>query len=272
MTDKQAALYKEALNGDLYKKIAMKRYFDLKERLDESPNPTEKELEQLEFFSQKYEESMTKDGLYKNKIAALVLCQLVSNSPALVKEEGESSKELEFRRIFEQELSEDKVIVFTRFKTGLERLEKILDDLEQPHVRITGSETNAERDVARLTFQDVSKKVNVIFITTAGSAALNLQAANILLFYDTPWSYGDLYQTIGRAQRIGSIYEHIHIIHFINQKTIDEHVLEILGIKKDLIQNVMGDIAEGAIDFKDEIMFKDDDTTVNALYKSVFGS
>jgi SNF2 family DNA or RNA helicase len=120
-------------------------------------------------------------------------------------------------------------------------------------------------------FQDMNQDCNVIFITQAGSAAINLQAAGVILYYDTPWSYGDLYQSIGRAQRIGSIREHILLLHMVNKKTIDEHVLDILDGKKGLINQIVGDIAEGAIDFKnDEVLFKEDESSVSALFDSVF--
>ena len=98
----------------------------------------------------------------------------------------ESSKETEFERLFEQELMGEKVIVFSRFKSGIPRLEKILDGLDEPakHVKITGDDTSDERNIAKKIFQDTESGVNVIFITQAGSAAINLQAAKIILFYD----------------------------------------------------------------------------------------
>jgi SNF2 family DNA or RNA helicase len=211
--------------------------------------------------------------MQKNKIAGLSYCQLVCNGPAWLGEEGDSAKEIEFKRLFEEELFGEKVIVYTRYKSGIPRLTHILDTYDEPqkHVQITGDNSSDERTAAKKMFQDPESGVNVIFITNAGSAAINLQAAKVILFYDTPWSYGDLYQTIGRAQRIGSIYEHILLMHMVLRDTIDEHVIKILESKKDLINNVMGDIAEGAIAFKeDEFLFSDDESSIDALYSSVF--
>ncbi len=116
------------------------------------------------------------------------------------------------------------------------------------HVKITGDCDDRERKRARISFQE-DPDCKVIFITSAGSAALNLQSASVLIFYDTPWSYGDLVQTIGRAQRIGSLQEHILIIHMVNKGTIDEHVLKRVTSKKDLSDSIIGDTAEGALDF-----------------------
>jgi hypothetical protein len=270
MSEDQEQLYRKALSGELYRKLIKEKYFKFEEYCSGRAELTEKESKTFELLKLRYEESLTKDGLLKNKIAALSYCQLVSNGPGWLGEEGESSKETEFRRLFEQELSEEKTIVFTRFKSGIKRLAHTLDELEIKHVRITGDDDSIARNNSKKLFQDMNQDCKVIFITQAGSAAINLQAAGVILYYDTPWSYGDLYQSIGRAQRIGSVREHILLLHMINKKTIDEHVLQILDSKKDLIGNVIGDIAEGAIDFKDNILFKDDEGTVDALYSSVF--
>lgn len=272
MTTPQNKLYKQALSGELYRRIVKDKYFEFEAYINAKQEPTEKELKTFEKLKIRYDESMTEEGLIKNKLAALSYCQLVSNGPGWINEEGESSKEKEFRRLFEQELMKEKVIVFTRFKSGIHRLEETLDELEMKHVSITGSHDSEQRAWARKTFQDPESDVDVIFITYAGSAALNLQAANVILFYDTPWSYGDLYQTIGRAQRIGSLYDHIYLLHMVNLKSIDEHVLTILEGKKDLIGQIMGDIAEGAIEFKeDKLELKDEEGAVDALFSSVFG-
>jgi len=279
MVPSQRNLYAQALSGDLYRKIVEAKYFEIKEYVDgkeeREEELTEKEEKALKLISRRYEESLTKEGLEKNKVAALSYCQMVSNGPSWLSGidfDGESAKEEEFRRLFNQELSDEKTIVFTRFKRGIPRLEAILDELGIQHVKVTGDVKGSDRDKARIDFQDTDKDIRVILITQAGSAALNLQCANVLLFYDTPWSYGDLYQTIGRAQRIGSIHPHIYLLHMVSRNSIDEHVLKILKNKKDLINDIMGDLAEGSLVFKKEdLLFGDEDeNSVNALFDSVF--
>jgi SNF2 family DNA or RNA helicase len=271
MSEAQGKLYQKALSGELYQKLIKEKYFKFQEYASKKDELTEKEEKIYELLKEKYEESLTKDGMQKNKIAALSYCQLVSNGPGWLNEDGESSKETEFRRLFDQELTDEKVIVFTRFKSGIKRLSAILKNLGLKYTQITGDDSIDDRNKARKLFQDMDGDHNIIFITQAGSAAINLQAAGIILYYDTPWSYGDLYQSIGRAQRIGSIQKHILLLHMVNIKTIDEHVLDILDSKKDLINQVVGDIAEGALSFKDdEIVFQDDESTISALYDTVF--
>jgi recombination protein RecA len=271
MSEAQEHLYRRALSGELYQELIKEKYFKYEAYINSKEDLTDKENETFDILRSKYEESLTKEGMQKNKIAALSYCQLVSNGPGWLNEEGESSKEIEFRRLFDQELSDEKTIVFTRFKSGIKRLEAILSGLGMKHVKITGDNSIDERNDARKKFQDMNQDYNVIFITQAGSAAINLQSAGVILYYDTPWSYGDLYQSIGRAQRIGSIREHILLLHMVNRKTIDEHVLSILDNKKGLINQVVGDIAQGAIDFKNnDVLFKEDESSVSALFNSVF--
>lgn len=274
MTPSQRVLYAQALSGDLYRKIVASKYHEIKKITDGKDDLSEKEHKALKLISKRYEESLTEFGLEKNKVAALSYCQMVSNGPHWLGEdyaEGESAKEEEFKRLFDQELSLEKTIVFTRFKRGIPRLEAILDELGIEHVKVTGDVSGSDRDVARLAFQDPGKDVKVIIITQAGSAALNLQCANVLLFYDTPWSYGDLYQTIGRAQRIGSVHQNIYLLHMVSRNSIDEHVLKILKGKKELINEIMGDLAEGTLEFKKgDLLFQDDESTVGALFDSVF--
>lgn len=271
MSEAQERLYQRALSGELYQELIKEKYFKYQAYINSKDGLTDKENETFDLLRLKYEESLTKEGMQKNKIAALSYCQLVSNGPGWLNEEGESSKETEFRRLFDQELSDEKTIVFTRFKSGIKRLAVLLDGLGLKHVQITGDDSIEQRQDSRKKFQDLNQDYNVIFITQAGSAAINLQAAGVILYYDTPWSYGDLYQSIGRAQRIGSIQEHILLLHMVNKKTIDEHVLSILDGKKDLINQIVGDIAQGAIDFKnDDVLFKEDESSVSALFNSVF--
>jgi SNF2 family DNA or RNA helicase len=272
MTSIQEQLYKKALSGQLYREIIKDKFFKFQEYLSTLLVYSDKDQEKYENLKRKYEESLTKEGLIKNKIAALSYCQLVSNGPGWINEEGESSKETEFKRLFEQELIDEKTIVFTRFKSGIKRLENILNELSIKYVKITGDEDIKDREKAKKLFQDLDNEYKVIFITQAGSAAINLQAAGVILYYDTPWSYGDLYQSIGRAQRIGSLKEHILLLHMINKNTIDEHVIKILESKKELINEIMGDIAIGAIEFdKNDIIFKDNESSIDELFNNVFG-
>jgi len=274
MTKHQKKLYADALNGVIYEKRVKQRYFeqiDHMESLDR--DPTSKELDYMNKCEEQYEECMLGDAMKNNKAVALSFCQMISNGPKWLgeEEEGESAKEEEFRRLMSEELLEENIIVFTRFESGIVRLQAILDDLKIKHTRVTGKEGGDERTAARLAFQDTENPVRVIFITAAGSAAINLQSASVEIFYDTPWSFGDLYQTIGRAQRVGSVHSSILLIHLVSEGSIDEHVLELLDTKKELIDQILGDIAEGSLEFgNDKLMLDEEVEFEDSLFDSIF--
>jgi non-specific serine/threonine protein kinase len=270
MLPDQRDLYKQALAGIIYEEKIKQEYYEISDKvrnLTQFGVPVEKTVDEktLKLYNErkeKYDKFLTSEGKKRGKLAALTYCQMISNGPRLLQEDKDSSKEEEFLRLLEEELIE-KTIVFTRFKRGIPFLEDICKRNGIKFARITGDESSRERDKARLLFQ-TDPEYRVLFITTAGSAALNLQAASVVLFYDTPWSYGDLVQTIGRAQRIGSIQEHILVIHLVNRGTIDVRVISKVTDKKELSDAVVGDTAVGALDFS-----SNEDNVIDDLYESL---
>jgi SWI/SNF-related matrix-associated actin-dependent regulator of chromatin subfamily A-like protein 1 len=210
-------------------------------------------------------------------LTSLIYCQQVVNSLALLKfKEGDgvhewndfegqkvkelSSKEQALLDLLLEELDDEKVIVYTRFASHVPRLMEILKKNKIESVCITGKEKDDKRKAGQDKFQDLKSKTRVIFITAAGSEAINLQAAAGMVFFDMPWSWGDYVQAIGRMIRIGSPHKGVLCFHLIakqagvgkERKTIDDHVLSLLQKKKRLIDQVLGEAAIGALKFEKE--------------------
>ena len=247
MYPEQKALYKQALAGIIYEEKVKQEFFEISDKIRQG-SATDKDLELFKVRKEKYDKFSTEEGKKRGKLAALTYCQMISNGPSLVNQPGESSKEDEFLRLMKEELLTEKVILYTRFASGIPSLEVVCERNRIAYVKITGSDSDSERQKARHKFQN-DPNCNLIFITNAGSASLNLQSAGCIIFYDTPWSYGDLAQTIGRAQRIGSIKDHILLLHLVNKGSIDMRVINKVTDKKDLSDQILGDTAEGALDF-----------------------
>lgn len=262
MYSEQKELYREALKGIVYEERIKQQFFEISDKVRNGTDD-EQTLKKYEVLKNKYDQFLTEEGKKRGKLAALTYCQMVSDGPVLIGEEKPSSKEDEFERLLKEELITEKIIVFSRFKKGIPTLEIICDHLKINHVRITGDENSRERDLARKLFQE-DPNYRVLFITTAGSASLNLQAAGVIIFYDTPWSYGDLVQTIGRAQRIGSLQDHILLIHLVNKATIDMRVMDRVTKKKNLSDEILGKIADGALDFA-----RNEENVVDDLYEEL---
>jgi intein/homing endonuclease/superfamily II DNA or RNA helicase len=262
MEPEQERLYKLALSGVIYEEKVKREFFEV---YDQVRNGCEdkKVIDLYNVRKEKYETYLTEDGKKRGKLAALTYCQMISDGPSLVREKGESSKLIEFERILKEELISEKIIVYTRFIQAITDMKIVCDRLHIDYTEISGGVSSSEeRDRNRLHFQN-DQNCRIMFITTAGSASLNLQAAGVIIFYDTPWSYGDLVQTIGRAQRIGSIQEHILLLHFINKGTIDVRVMSKVSDKKDLSDDILGDTAKGAL------VFIEDDDTIDSLFRGI---
>lgn len=209
-------------------------------------------------------------------LVSLIYCQQVVDSLALLKyKDGDEIRSgFEFDPVIDKvtgpfakeaalidlltdgELEDAKVIVYTRFESIVGRLQELLKKKGIQSVRVTGAENTAKkRTDAQAAFQDLKSDVRVIFITSAGSEAINLQAAAATIFYDLPWSWGEYVQTLGRMVRIGSPHKGVLAYHLLatrpgsSPKTIDHHVLSLLRKKKNLIDRVLGEAAVGALSF-----------------------
>lgn len=195
------------------------------------------------------------------KLTAVTYCQEIVNHPGLIGYHDEPSEKLDtlIDLLTDGELEGEKVIVFTRFEKMVTIGKAALDKAKIKSVRITGAEDEDERKAAQDTFQDLNSDVKVVWITMAGSDAINLQSAKAIVFFDTPFSAGDYLQALGRALRIGSQHDRVYAIHLVASGTVDEKVVAIVDKKMRLIESVIGkrikgdDDVEGAEDSPDKV-------------------
>lgn len=237
-----------------------------------------------------------KDYEQNKALTALIYCQQVVNSLSLLKFKGgdelgnehyedtvavkeQSSKETALLDLLTEELDDEKVIVYTRFASLIPRLQELLKKQKVKSVAITGKVKDTDRRKAQEAFQDLESDTKVVFITDAGAESINLQAASAIVFFDAPWSWGNYVQLLGRPIRIGSIHTTVLAYHLIavrpaqrakDRKTIDQHTLDTLRSKKDLVDKILGEAAIGALDFSS----KDDGplAVLKAMQAEISGS
>jgi len=194
------------------------------------------------------EKDISDEEVETTKLTALIYCQQIVDHPELVDCEGDSDKMNElFTLLTEGDLEDEKVIVFTRFRKMVDKLEEVASSkkYKMKTVRVTGSEDEEERKAAMQRFQDPNSDVRVCWITEAAKEGINLQAAKALIFYDSPWSAGDYLQILGRMIRIGSTHDRCYAIHLVATGTIDTKVMGVLRTKMKLIEAVMGKRLKG---------------------------
>ena len=81
-------------------------------------------------------------------------------------------------------------------------------------------------------------KNSVTFVQyMAGSAGIELQYANIVIFYTPTYSYQDYSQALGRAYRNGQTKK-VTVYRFITQRTIEQAVYEALENKQDFSEEL----------------------------------
>lgn len=197
------------------------------------------------------------------RLASLTYAQIVSDAPAVLNLNGGSSKTDELIRLLTDELSDQKVIVYTRFEMVITYLSGILKVNKIKFERITGKEDPLQRNRAKNTFNS-SPDVNVILINDAGGEAIELASAGIIVFFELPFSWGKFTQIIGRARRRGSAHKHLLILLLMNRGTVDEKTYRILQVKEKLVSRTFG--------VDDEILGTGDlekEEDLNALFDAV---
>jgi SNF2 family DNA or RNA helicase len=239
---------------------------------EELPNLTTREVicELSRAEEEKYKEALSgvlehgdgeiRDYQETKDLTSLIYAQEVVDSLALIGiEDDTGAKERALLDLLSEEFDGEKVVIYTQFETLVTRLQKLLAKEKIKSVRITGKESDAAREKAKATFQNTSSGVDVIFITNAGSEAINLQMAVAMIFVDTPWVWGDYVQLLGRMIRIGSPHPSVLAIHLISmrpnrepkrQETIDHKKVKALRKKKGVIDQVIGEAAVGALRFE----------------------
>ena len=214
---------------------------------DELPNGT---LELPPTLIKRAGEIFEKSRDLDNLMTQMSIQQLTSNHWCLIDKTSKdfltktlSPKEEAALDMLDGEYRGEKVIVYTKFKSWIDRLEKITksgDWTERPFLRITGEETEIERDKSKQLFQDPNSGYDLIVIDDAGLESINLQQAAHLFCLDLPWSWGNLLQLVGRMVRMASPHSACTLRIFLAKGTIDEYTVETLRGKKGVFEVILG--------------------------------
>jgi intein/homing endonuclease len=187
-----------------------------------------------------------------NNMTMLSVYQLVANHPGLLDRSNIkdfyskklSPKEECLLDMLDGDYRGEKIIVYTKYRSWIDRLEKITKDghfTDRKFLRITGNENEQERHEAKLKFQDPNSGYDLIVINAAGMEGINLQQAAHMILLDAPWSWGDLIQLVGRMIRMASPHSAC-TLHVLTAKgTIDEYTIETLKGKKGVFESILGE-------------------------------
>ena len=177
---------------------------------------------------------------------------------------------------------DERLVVFTEYKTTLDYLERRLRELYEPAVRGGGAAArtaaspsdpasppaaelhhaagpriltlfgsggaggmdDAARNRVRQAFNDPDSGVRILIATDAASEGLNLhRSARYLLHYDCPWNPSRLEQRNGRLDRYGQARD-VTVHHFLSDDDPDLQFLDYVIRKADEIREDLGSVNE----------------------------
>jgi SWI/SNF-related matrix-associated actin-dependent regulator of chromatin subfamily A-like protein 1 len=128
----------------------------------------------------------------------------------------------------------EKVVVFTCFNEGVERLKQTLGDQA---VTVTGSDSARQRMDAVDRFQSDDTVRVAICNIIAGGVGLNLTAGSHVIFQDLDWVPANHAQAEDRCYRMGQD-KSVSVEYFYAAGTLDSYIAELLERKMDLIAAV----------------------------------
>ena len=98
--------------------------------------------------------------------------------------------------------------------------------------------------------QKIEQELNlkdIVIITKAGRASRNLQRANNLVMYNTPYSLGDYIQLCGRICRVDTTYSQQHFYILEVEKTIDTYRIALFKDHLSLLDRLLGKECRGTL-------------------------
>lgn len=140
----------------------------------------------------------------------------------------------------------ERLVIFTEFKTTLDYLARKLQTIFEPHYTLTlfGGMDDSEREEIRAAFNDPEHSVRVLVATDAAAEGLNLQwTARYLLHFDCPWNPSRLEQRNGRLDRHGQTRD-VVVHHFVSDQDQDLDFLAHVIRKANDIRDDLGSANE----------------------------
>jgi len=190
-------------------------------------------------------------------LPSMILAQQLVDDPRVLGFNIESEKTNALKEVLSNSLKGERVLVFSKLRRVIDLLEDQLQRMRIDTVRITGKESQEERERSKERFMsDGADRCNVLLGTKAVIKAVNLQKGSHLFMFDVPWSYGWYRQLVGRLKRTGSIHSHIGVYRMLaclhpdvaalvgTERTIDHYAVQVIMKKFKLWQAITGDVKE----------------------------
>jgi superfamily II DNA or RNA helicase len=157
----------------------------------------------------------------------------------------EDSKFKALKKIIQKVVQENqnKLIIFSFFKDTLRYIEKCLNDINVPNLKIDGDVPIINRQQVINKFKE-SENAMILLSSEVGSEGLDMQFCDALVNYDLPWNPMVVEQRIGRIDRIGQKSEVIHIYNLCIKDTIEDQIFERLLNRIQIFSQAIGGLED----------------------------
>ncbi len=170
----------------------------------------------------------------------LLKMRQVCNSTYLIDRETNISPKLdELATILDELVVQNgrKVVIFSEWTTMNMLIGKHLSRAAIPFVELSGRVPTNKRQALIDAFQE-DPNCKVFLSSDAGGTGLNLQAADCVINFESPWNPAKVNQRIGRVHRIGQKSSCINVINLIAKFSIEERIMAGIKLKEDLFRGV----------------------------------
>lgn len=136
--------------------------------------------------------------------------------------------------------TEENIIVFYNFKAEKEALIELAKKLKKKVYEVSGQKSELPK---REIWSGLKNSITIVQYQ-AGAAGIELQYANLVVFYTPTYSLQDYEQSLGRAYRNGQTKK-VTVYHFVTKGSIEEAIYASLKNKKDFTDELFVRYLEG---------------------------
>jgi SNF2 family DNA or RNA helicase len=174
-------------------------------------------------------------------IAQLMRLRQIAISPELIGEEGaKSAKFKALLELVEDNIEDQKIVVFSQFKQAIKLFGKILTDKGIDWLEVSGDVKGKARQQATNEFQNNPDKRIMLATIEAASLGLTWTAANIGVFLDRHWTPAINRQAEDRLHRMGQKGD-VTIVNMIAKGTVEERIQLMLADKAQTFDDIIND-------------------------------
>ncbi len=197
--------------------------------------------ERRKFYYDIVNKKIVSDGIEKTQfviLQALMELRQIASIPESKSDNRVYSpkREILIDKINDAILNDHKILVFTNFLAGIDKISEDLESRSIEYVTMTGATKNRQQIVE--TFQKNDNCKVLLATLKTGSLGLNLTAADMVFLFDPWWNNSAENQAIDRAHRIGQD-KTVFSYKLISSGSIEEKILMLQERKRELFDELI---------------------------------